>query len=156
MRSVLNSDSQRRRHPPHQPTSSERTSRAPPMPPRNEKSLVCFIQALVGTTVVIECRDDVAVRGQLEFCDDDMHCTLTSAIRVTPGGEKTKLDRIFIRARMIRYVHFAPSIDPSALIETKRQEWFEGSRHYAKAAAFGPKKRSKSNFRLMRSNRIYI
>lgn len=94
--------------------------------------------------MVVECRDDVAVRGQLEFCDDDMHCTLTSAIRVTPGGGKTKLDRIFIRARMIRYVHFAPSIDPSALIEAKRREWFDGSRHYAKTAAFGPKNEAKA------------
>ena len=104
----------------------------PPMKhkvPRNEKSLVCFIQALVGTTVVIECRDDVAIRGQLEHCDDEMHCTLTSAIRVTPDGEKTRLDRVFVRARMIRYVHFAPSIDPAAHMEQKRLDWFEAARH---------------------------
>lgn len=111
----------------------------PPKPPRNERSLVCFVQALVGTTVVIECRDDVAIRGRLEHCDDDMHCTLVDAIRVTPEGEKTKLERVFVRARMIRYVHFAPSIDPSALIEEKRLERFEGARHYAKKAAFGPR-----------------
>jgi len=114
------------------------------MPSRNEKSLVCFIQALVGTTVVIECRDDIAIRGQLEFCDDDMHCTLVNAIRVTPEGQKTTLERIFIRARMIRYVHFAPSIDPSALIEEKRREGFEGARHYAREAAFGPKNEAKA------------
>ena len=111
--------------------------------PRNEKSLVCFIQELVGTTVVIECRDDVAIRGQLEHCDDEMHCTLTSAIRVTPEGEKTRLDRVFVRARMIRYVHFAPSIDPAAHMEQKRLDWFEASRHYARKAVFGPKNAAK-------------
>ena len=63
--------------------------------PRNEKSLVCFIQALVGTTVVVECRDDVAIRGNLEHCDDDMHRTLTNAIRVTPEGYKSKLERVY-------------------------------------------------------------
>ena len=111
----------------------------PGKPPRNERSLVCFIQALVGTTVVIECRDDVALRGHLEQCDEGMHCTLTNAIRVTPEGHKTKLERVFVRARMIRYVHFAPTIDPLELIEQKRLEWLNASRHYAGKAAFGPK-----------------
>ena len=107
--------------------------------PRNEKSLVCFIQALVGTTVVVECRDDVAIRGNLEHCDDDMHCTLTNAIRVTPEGYKSKLERVYVRSRMIRFVHFAPSINPSEFMGQKRLDWFNASRHYAEQAAFGPK-----------------
>jgi len=106
---------------------------------------VCFVQALVGTVIVIECRDDVAVRGRLEHCDDDMHCTLVDAVRVTPSGAKTKLERVFVRARSIRYVHFAPSIDPVELIESKRLERFHGARHYARTAAFGPKNAPKAS-----------
>ena len=92
--------------------------------PRNEKSLVCFIQAFVGTTVVVERSRRRRHQRELEHRDDDMHCTLTNAIRVTPEGYKSKLERVYVRSRMIRFVHFAPSINPSEFMEQKRLDWF--------------------------------
>ena len=40
--------------------------------PLGERSLLCFVQGLQGCKVVVECRDDVAIRGTLNECDVGM------------------------------------------------------------------------------------
>ena len=107
--------------------------------PIRERSLVCFLQALVGTLVEVECRDDVAMRGTLEECDDCMNCTLLDASRITSEGERLSMERVFIRNRLIRFVHFSPGVDPSALIEKQRDDWYEASRFYQRQVVFGPR-----------------
>ncbi len=47
------------------------------MPPRrrpdlSERSLVCLVQSLEGSKVVVELRHDAIVRGLLELVDDHM------------------------------------------------------------------------------------
>lgn len=87
--------------------------------------MLCFVQALQGMKVVIEMRNDVAVKGTLSDVDDRMNCVIDNAVRLTPEGVKQKLEQIYVRARVIRYVHFPPAVDPSELIEKKRQEAYE-------------------------------
>uniref|UniRef100_A0A388K9E8 LSM domain-containing protein n=1 Tax=Chara braunii TaxID=69332 RepID=A0A388K9E8_CHABU len=41
-------------------------------PPRSERTLVCVIQSLVGMEVVVELRNDLTIRGNLDECDDYM------------------------------------------------------------------------------------
>jgi small nuclear ribonucleoprotein (snRNP)-like protein len=106
--------------------------------PFRERSLLCFVQALQGMKVVIEMRNDVAVKGTLADVDDKMNLVIDNAVRLTPEGEKQKLETIYVRARVIRYVHFPPAVDPSKLIEKKRLEAYEAARFYQKQAAFGP------------------
>ena len=92
--------------------------------PFAERTLLCFVQALVGTKVVVELRDDVAIRGVLADVDDRMNLTIENAQRRTPEGVLMKLERVYVSARTVRYVH-VPSVDPSDLVERKR---IEGSR----------------------------
>ena len=111
--------------------------------PFAERTLLCFVQALVGTKVVVELRDDVAIRGVLADVDDRMNLTIENAQRRTPEGVLMKLERVYVSARTVRYVHVPPSVDPSDLVERKRLEAFEASRHYQRQAAFGPRNPSK-------------
>ena len=111
--------------------------------PFAERTLLCFVQALVGTKVVVELRDDVAIRGVLADVDDRMNLTIENAQRRTPEGVLMKLERVYVSARTVRYVHVPPSVDPSDLVERKRLEAFEASRHYPRQAAFGPRNPSK-------------
>ena len=37
---------------------------------KGEQSLVCFVQALVGSKLVIELRNDTVIRGTIESVDD--------------------------------------------------------------------------------------
>jgi|TARA_B100000401_G_scaffold158665_1_gene106001 small nuclear ribonucleoprotein (snRNP)-like protein len=109
---------------------------------REQRSLLCFVQALVGHLVVIETRDDVTTRGTLVEVDERMNCTLEGAQRVTVEQalekKNSKFDRMFVRARLIRYVHVPARVDPAELIERRRQEEFDASRHYQAKVVFGP------------------
>ena len=84
---------------------------------REQRSLLCFVKALVGHLVVIETRDDVTTRGTLVDVDDGMNCVLEDAQRVTPEQalekKRDKFERMFVRARLIRYVHVPTHVDPS-------------------------------------------
>ena len=57
---------------------------------REQRSLLCFVQALVGHLVVIETRDDVTTRGTLVEVDERMNCTLEGAQRVTEQALEKK------------------------------------------------------------------
>ena len=109
---------------------------------REQRSLLCFVKALVGHLVVIETRDDVTTRGTLVDVDDGMNCVLEDAQRVTPEQalekKRDKFERMFVRARLIRYVHVPTHVDPSELIERRRKEEFDASRHYQAKVVFGP------------------
>ena len=94
---------------------------------REQRSLLCFVKALVGHLVVIETRDDVTTRGTLVDVDDGMNCVLEDAQRVTPEQalekKRDKFERMFV---------------PSELIERRRKEEFDASRHYQAKVVFGP------------------
>ena len=107
--------------------------------PSHERTLLCFVQALVGMRTIVELRDDVAIKGVLVDVDDRMNCMLEHAVRRTPEGSTIKLERVYVNARTIRFVHVPKDVDPSELIERKRLERFEASRHYQRLAAFGPR-----------------
>ena len=68
-----------------------------------------------------------------------VNCVLENAVRRTPEGSTMKLERVYVNARTIRFVHVPKDVDPSELIERKRLERFEASRHYQRLAAFGPR-----------------
>jgi len=125
--------------PPGPPPPGKREKR-----PFRERTLLCFVQALQGMRVVVEMRDDIAIRGTLADVDDRMNCVLENAQRRDPEGALLKLERVYVSARLIRYIHIPPDVDPSELVERKRLEAFEASRHYQRKAAFGPRNPSKA------------
>eukprot|EP00245_Coleochaete_scutata_P003642 TRINITY_DN15412_c0_g1_i2.p2 TRINITY_DN15412_c0_g1~~TRINITY_DN15412_c0_g1_i2.p2 ORF type:complete len:107 (-),score=17.88 TRINITY_DN15412_c0_g1_i2:299-619(-) len=87
---------------------------------RCEKTLVCVIQALIGMQVVVEMRNDVTVRGHMEYCDDQMNVTLKDATCEDVMGRETKMPLIFVRSRNIRFVHIPSSLDVSVAVEQRR------------------------------------
>ena len=44
--------------------------------PRAARSLLMFVQALEGMTLIVELRNDTVVRGRVETVDDNMKCAL--------------------------------------------------------------------------------
>ena len=107
-------------------------------PASQDRSLLCLIQSLVDHVVILETRDDFSIRGYLTGCDEGMNCTLERAVRVTPEGRKDELDKLHVRARVIRFVHMPREINSVVLVEKKRLEDFEAARQYQSKVVFGP------------------
>lgn len=97
-----------------------------------------MIQSLVDHVVILETRDDFSIKGYLIGCDEGMNCTLERAVRVTPEGRKDELDKLHVRARVIRFVHMPREINSVVLVEKKRLEDFEAARQYQSKVVFGP------------------
>ena len=97
----------------------------------------------MGTKVVVELRDDVAIQGVLADVDDRMNLTIENAQRRTPEGVLAKLERVYVSARTVRYVHVPPSVDPpiSSSASDSRRSRRAGS--HQRQAAFGPRHPSK-------------
>jgi len=98
--------------------------------PKQEQSLLCFLQSLNSMLVVIELRNDCVIRGTVEECDDTMSVTLINCEKVTIDGDHEKHERMFVKNRMIRAVHVPARFDCCDLIERKRKEVFEAKRFY--------------------------
>ena len=48
---------------------------------RGARSLLVFVQALEGRTLLVELRDDTLVRGRIETVDDAMKCARWNTLR---------------------------------------------------------------------------
>ena len=48
--------------------------------PRAARSLLMFVQALEGMTLIVELRNDTVVRGRVETVDDNMKCALLTPL----------------------------------------------------------------------------
>ena len=87
---------------------------------RGDKSLSCLLQALEGTRVVVELRNDTIIRGTLESADQHMSMVLLEA-SVEPLQQPKKFaEFLFLKGKHIRYVHMASSLDPSTIVEQTR------------------------------------
>ena len=87
---------------------------------RGDKSLACLLEALEGTRVVVELRNDTIIRGTLESADQLMSLILTEATVEPLQQPKKKAEFLFLKGKHIRYVHMASSIDPTSIIEQAR------------------------------------
>ena len=87
---------------------------------REQRSLLCFVKALVGHLAVIETRHSVTTRGTLAHEDDAMNYAPEDAHRVTPASalekKRSTIDRTVVRARPLRYDHVPTLVAPTALI----------------------------------------
>ena len=88
------------------------------------KTLICFLQSLVGHDVTIEQKDDVTVTGRLLHVDAQMNCQMTDGVRVrTPKFylseefEEKRVPEYFVNGTKIRYVLFDEEIEPISRME---------------------------------------
>ena len=107
--------------------------------PRNERSLLLFVQALEDVPLVcVETRDDSILRGVVKECDDAMNVTLANAEKITVDGETSgPYDVLFLRNRMIRGIHVPGRYDACELMEKKRWELFRARTYYERMAVHG-------------------
>eukprot|EP00252_Welwitschia_mirabilis_P027119 TRINITY_DN9188_c0_g1_i1.p1 TRINITY_DN9188_c0_g1~~TRINITY_DN9188_c0_g1_i1.p1 ORF type:complete len:126 (+),score=14.15 TRINITY_DN9188_c0_g1_i1:124-501(+) len=87
---------------------------------RSERTLVCAIQAVVGTELLVELRNDTCIRGLLVECDDSLNLTIKdSLIEDVEGAEKT-LPLIFVRGSHVRFIHLPQNLNISEAVEERR------------------------------------
>lgn len=136
-------------------------------------SLLVFVQALEGLTLLLELRNDTVVRGRVESVDDAMKCVrcarlqrdaITAALTpvcranssassahmhaasssptpfvrrsrcaathnssqphlmlVAQQGRRSTLPSVFIRGRLIRFIHLPESLDPELTVQAHRR-----------------------------------
>ena len=87
---------------------------------RGDKSLAVLLQALEGTRVVVELRNDTIIRGTLESADQHMSLILIAASVEPLQQPKKPVDFLFLKGKHIRYVHMGNSVDPQTIIEQNR------------------------------------
>lgn len=113
------------------------------------KTLVCFLQSLVGQIVVIELKNDSLIKGKLIQVDAYMNCTLGASqpdcsesfnssksssncsnsvevsTPVTLLSDKytvTNYESFFVKGTRIRYVEVPGNVDPIAAIKGQLSE----------------------------------
>mmetsp|Transcript_4752 Transcript_4752/g.9684 ORF Transcript_4752/g.9684 Transcript_4752/m.9684 type:complete len:141 (-) Transcript_4752:2538-2960(-) len=98
---------------------------------RNENSLACFVQALQGTTVVVELQNDIVLRGHLDEVDAHMNLLLADVLCENPEGERTKMGQVWVKGTRIRYIHMSKNLNVSTTIENHREKMRKASKMYA-------------------------
>jgi len=88
---------------------------------RSERSLACAIQALVGTELLLELRNDTCIRGLLDDCDDAINVIIKDSLIEDVQGVQKKLPLIFVRGSHIRFIHIPQSINMSQAVEDRRE-----------------------------------
>ena len=88
------------------------------------KSLAAFVQALHGMPVLVETRYDMLIRGILDDADQGMNLTLSGVTveRMADGHKQQDLPFLYLRARMVRYVHIPPQVNIKTAIEERRNK----------------------------------
>eukprot|EP00238_Polyblepharides_amylifera_P007974 CAMPEP_0196580774 /NCGR_PEP_ID=MMETSP1081-20130531/30537_1 /TAXON_ID=36882 /ORGANISM="Pyramimonas amylifera, Strain CCMP720" /LENGTH=125 /DNA_ID=CAMNT_0041900755 /DNA_START=82 /DNA_END=456 /DNA_ORIENTATION=- len=87
---------------------------------RSEQSLLIFIQALQGQTVVVELHNDIVMKGKLDSVDDSMNLTLSDALCETPEGDRSQLGLVWIKGSKLRYVHMSNTLEVDATVDKYR------------------------------------
>ena len=107
--------------------------------PIGERSLLCYVQSLVNRVpvVVVECRDDVVVRGRLVECDESMNVTLENCEVVTIDGETRLYEKLFVKNRTVRGIHVPRRFRTCDVIETMREETFQARTFYRRQLVQG-------------------
>ena len=142
--------------------------------PRAARSLLMFVQALEGMTLIVELRTDTVVRGRVEAVDNAMKCALLTlrccvsaadapCVSASPSltrsvtplrcavardtrrrvlnltcvaqGVRTQLPSLFVRGRLVRYIHLPEALDPGRAIESHRKKLVDATLHYARKGA---------------------
>mmetsp|Transcript_12598 Transcript_12598/g.21324 ORF Transcript_12598/g.21324 Transcript_12598/m.21324 type:complete len:151 (-) Transcript_12598:302-754(-) len=97
---------------------------------KSEDSLGCFVQALQGTTVVVELQNDLVLRGHLEEVDAHMNLLLADVLCESPEGERTKMGQVWVKGTRMRYIHMSKNLDVNTTVENHRKKTREAARRY--------------------------
>lgn len=103
--------------------------------PRSENTLVCLIQSMMGRKVVVELRNDVLLRGNLEDVDEFLNMSMSAVTYQTVEGGSRNYQSLYVKGRNVRYVHLPKTLDPAQAIEQHRQRLIQAKIRNAKERA---------------------
>mmetsp|Transcript_41490 Transcript_41490/g.50286 ORF Transcript_41490/g.50286 Transcript_41490/m.50286 type:complete len:153 (-) Transcript_41490:49-507(-) len=104
-----------------------------------EHSLLCFVQALKGSTVLVELFNDTSIRGVLDEADDGMNLTMSNVVCTSVDGEASSFPMLFVKATSVRMVHLSATLNVSRLTESHRKMLDEASMAYSRQPVPGSK-----------------
>lgn len=98
------------------------------MPPKGRRrplTLACYLEALVGSRIVVELHSDTIVRGRLFAVGECLGLQLEDTTLTPLQGPPRKGEYLYLRGSSIRFVHTPANVTPSQAIATaakKRRE----------------------------------
>jgi U6 snRNA-associated Sm-like protein LSm2 len=100
---------------------------------RQRSTLAVFIQALEGSKIVVELKNDAVVRGTLASADATLGLQLSDASVKALDGTQRHADVLHLRGSSVRYIHLPANLDPAAAIEARRKRAALALRQHAAA-----------------------
>lgn len=99
---------------------------------RGQGGELCLLaQALTGTRVAIELRDDTMLKGTILSATEAMDIMLQDVlVETVDGSTASRRDKMYIKSRSIRFMMLPENIDPlKTMKEHKRKEALNSSSH---------------------------
>ncbi|CAG5134272.1 unnamed protein product [Candidula unifasciata] len=90
-------------------------------------SMVCLLKALEGMEVTVELRNDMVLKGKLDFCESAMNLNMSDVTLTTVKGEQRFFPKFYCKGRFIHYVMIPDQIDI-----TKAMQWQVNKTEYFK------------------------
>ena len=79
---------------------------------KSAKTLICFLQSMIGHKTRIDLRDDSHLIGVMESVDSFMNIELHNCVRNSSDNQLIEsFDYFFIKGSRIRFVHIPEDID---------------------------------------------
>ncbi|CAM9488530.1 unnamed protein product [Chrysoparadoxa australica] len=101
-------------------------------PPPMQRTLAIILQSLRGQSIVLELKNDVEIKGVVDFTDQDMNVSLTSARHVAPDGTVQHFSELFVRGVTVRYVHIPDHINVGKNMHSHMHALEHTERKYSK------------------------
>lgn len=77
---------------------------------QSAKTLICFLQSLIGETATIELRNDSKLTGLILNVDAFMNVEMKN-VKLSTNKESQTFDYYFVKGSRVRYVYFNEQID---------------------------------------------
>lgn len=110
-----------------EPGGRERTAKAPASKSRyrpHEKTLILFLQGLVGVRTTIETTSNKSVLGTIVAVDNDGSLMLEDVETWFPQDDpdaRSRSEILFLRHGRVRYVHIPPRLNVAAVVEERKR-----------------------------------
>lgn len=104
---------------------------------KSERSLLCFVQALKDTVVLLELMNDTTIKGQVLTVDEGMNVMLKDASYSTLQGAPLELPMVYVKGSNLRYIHVSENLNAAKLVEDHRAKLDTAANMYSNSRASG-------------------
>lgn len=106
------------------------------MPPKGKRrpvTLAVYLEALVGSRIVVELHSDTIVRGRLLAVSDGMSLQMEETTLTPLQGKARQAPYLYLRGSSIRFVHTPPNVTPAQAIANAAKKRAEALASHAAA-----------------------